>query len=63
MKFSLSLFLVFVLQFTLKASHIVGGDIYYDYLGSNQYKIYISVFRDCLSNGADFDSPLPLGIF
>ncbi len=45
------------------ASHIVGGDIYYDYLGNNKYKIYISVFRDCHSDGADFDSPLPLGIF
>jgi gliding motility-associated-like protein len=52
-----------LLIFPVKGSHIVGGDIYYDYLGNNQYRIYISVFRDCLSNGADFDSPLPLGIF
>lgn len=52
-----------LLLFQAKASHIVGGDIYYDYLGNNQYRIYISAFRDCLSNGADFDSPLPLGIF
>lgn len=51
------------LIFSAKASHIVGGEIYYDYLGGNQYRIYINVFRDCLSTGADFDSPLPLGIF
>lgn len=54
---------VFLHLFGARASHIVGGDIYYDYLGGNQYRIYISVFRDCLSNGAGFDSPLPLGIF
>src|SRR5690606_27527147 len=41
----------------------VGGDIYYDYLGNNQYRIWVSVYRDCLSNGAAFDSPLHLGIF
>ncbi len=52
-----------LLAFGSKASHIVGGEIYYDYLGGNQYRIYINVFRDCLSNGADFDMPLPLGIF
>lgn len=56
---------IFILStcFSVQASHIVGGDIYYDYLGNNQYRIHVSVFRDCLSAGADFDSPLPLGIF
>jgi len=46
-----------------RASHIVGGDIYYDYLGNNQYRFTINLYRDCLSTGAQFDSPLPLGIF
>lgn len=59
----LQIALFFLLVFPAKSSHIVGGDIYYDYIGNNQYRIFISVFRDCLSNGADFDSPLPLGIF
>jgi gliding motility-associated-like protein len=63
MKTVVLIFTAILLSFSSKSSHIVGGDIYYDYLGNNQYKIYISVFRDCLSNGADFDSPLPLGIF
>lgn len=57
-------FIVFVaLTTSTWASHIVGGDIYYDYLGNNQYRIWVSVYRDCLSNGAAFDSPLNLGIF
>ncbi len=31
----------------LKATHIVGGEIYYDNLGGNNYKITLKVFRDC----------------
>jgi gliding motility-associated-like protein len=56
-------FIVLMVAFQSRASHIVGGEMYYDYLGNNQYRIFINVFRDCLSSGADFDSPLPLGIF
>ncbi len=50
-------------SFNANASHIIGGTIYYDYLGGTNYRIYISVYRDCLSQGADFDSPLTLGVF
>lgn len=49
--------------FNVQASHIVGGEIYYDYLGNNNYQFYISVYRDCNSTGAGFDSPLGLGVF
>lgn len=45
------------------ASHIVGSDIYYDYLGNNNYRIYVTLFRDCFSTGADYDNPMSLGIF
>lgn len=46
-----------------KASHIVGGDMYYDYLGNNQYRITVIIYRDCASTGAPFDIPLTVGIF
>ncbi len=46
-----------------RASHIVGGDIYYDYLGNNQYQFTINLYRDCNSTGAAFDNPLSLGVF
>lgn len=46
-----------------KASHIVGGDIYYDYLGNNNYKFYISLYRDCNSPGAQYDDPLHLAVY
>lgn len=47
----------------MNASHIIGGDIYYDYLGSNQYRFFITLYRDCASTGAQYDNPLYLSIF
>ena len=59
------LFYIIVLfhVFSSRASHIVGGDVYYDYLGNNTYRFNILLYRDCLSTGAAFDNPLNLGIF
>lgn len=48
---------------TTYGAHIVGGEIYYDCLGNNQYRFTIKVYRDCNSSGAQFDSPLVLGAF
>lgn len=44
------------------ASHIIGGEVYYDYLGNNQYKITIEIYRDCTSN-MGYDSPLKYTVF
>jgi hypothetical protein len=52
-----------MLSFQSKASHIIGGDIYYDYLGNNQYRFFITLYRDCNSTGADYDNPLALAIY
>jgi len=46
-----------------KGAHIVGGDVYYDYLGNNNYRFYISVYRDCHSSGAAYDDPMSLAVF
>lgn len=62
MKFIISILILLSLT-PARASHIVGGDIYYDYLGNNNYRFVISLYRDCLSTGAAYDSPLPLGVF
>ena len=48
---------------TASASHIVGGEMYYDCLGGNQYKITLKLYRDCLSDGAEFDNPLYITVF
>jgi gliding motility-associated-like protein len=57
------LLLMTVYAFYANASHIIGGDIYYDYLGNNQYKFYITLYRDCNSTGAEFDNPMKLTIY
>jgi gliding motility-associated-like protein len=60
----LVLFVFFAsLGFSSRASHIIGGDIYYDYLGNNQYRFFITLYRDCASNGAAYDNPLQLAIY
>ncbi len=59
-----SLWLCFFSQFSAHAAHIVGGDMWYDYLGSNNYQFFIALYRDCnTTTGAQYDSPLPLGVF
>jgi gliding motility-associated-like protein len=45
------------------AAHIIGGDIYYNYLGNNQYRFFITLYRDCNSTGAEYDNPLMLTIY
>jgi gliding motility-associated-like protein len=45
------------------ATHIVGGEIYYDYLGANNYKITLKVYRDCYTGVAPYDNPATIFIF
>lgn len=43
------------------ASHIVGGEVYYDSLGNDTYRVTFEVYRDCTGSG--FDSPLQFTVF
>jgi gliding motility-associated-like protein len=47
----------------VKATHIVGGEIYYDYLGNNDYRITLKVYRDCINGIAAYDNPASIGVF
>lgn len=38
-----------------EATHIVGGEIYYDNLGGDNYRIRMKVYRDCLNGVPPFD--------
>lgn len=52
--------------FPAKATHIVGGEIFYDNIGPNLYKITMKIYRDCSpnnTNGTQFDDPAPIGIY
>ncbi|HEU4716685.1 MAG TPA: hypothetical protein VFU15_02585, partial [Bacteroidia bacterium] len=58
--------LVFFLVFfanDINATHIVGGEIFYDCLGGNNYRITLKVYRDCLNGQAPYDNPASVGIF
>lgn len=49
-----------------KATHLVGGELYYDCLGNNQYRITLKVYRDCgpaNTLGTGFDQNAPIGIY
>ena len=46
--------LINIISFTSSATHIVGGEVYYDSLGNDQYKVTFEVYRDCSGS----DSPL-----
>lgn len=62
----LYILLIAAVSFNAKAAHIVGGDMYYECIGTNQYRITLKVYRDCFSNGpnvADYDDPAFIGIF
>jgi len=49
--------------FQLNASHIVGGEIYYDSLGNNQYRVTIELYRDCQNSATPFDDPIQYTVF
>lgn len=47
----------------VNGAHIVGGEIYYDCLGNDNYRVTLKIYRDCLSGAAEYDSPLILGVY
>ncbi len=46
-----------------RASHIIGGEIRYECLGNDQYKVILDVYRDCYYGQAPFDNPAHISIF
>jgi len=57
--------LIVALFFATKnfATHIVGGELNYKYLGANRYEIRLTVYRDCYVGIPPFDNPAALGVF
>ncbi len=53
----------------LSARHIIGGEMTYECLGQGStpdlrnYLITMKVYRDCSSNGAEFDDPAEIGLY
>lgn len=48
------------------ATHLVGGEMYYDYIGNDEYEVHLIIYRDCgptNTNGTGFDTEAVLGIY
>ncbi|MCZ2442337.1 MAG: hypothetical protein LC101_00935, partial [Flavobacteriales bacterium] len=45
------------------ATHIIGGEMYYDCLGNNQYKITLKIYRDCYNGEAPYDNPANISVW
>lgn len=58
-----TLILFLVLSPILLASHIVGGDMYYEHISGDSYRITVVLFRDCASSGAAYDDPMYVTIY
>ena len=55
---------VFLLSFSQgKATHLVGGEISYTCLGSNNYEIRMIIYRDGMSTGAPFDPTAVITVY
>ena len=58
------LIVLFSISFsTLKATHIVGGELNYRCLSNNFYEISLTVFRDCQNGVPPFDAFAAIGVF
>lgn len=62
MKLFLSLSFLFLFLFQANATHILGGEIYYDSLGNDNYKVTIVLYRNC-NSGTQFDQTLGYTVF
>ena len=58
-----TILLLLICPLGASATHIVGGEIYYDCLGGNNYRITLKVYRDCFNGQAPYDNPATVGVF
>lgn len=69
--FSMRVAILFTITFLLgvfsaQATHLVGGEMTYEYLGNDEYRITLMVYRDCSpdnTNETGFDDDAAIGIF
>lgn len=63
-RFFLLIYLFFCINLShVEATHIVGGELNYECLGNNNYKIRLKIYRDCLTGVAPFDNPAYMSVF
>lgn len=47
---------------TTQATHIIGGELFYDQTASGQYQVTLKLYRDC-SSAVVFDATVAIGVF
>lgn len=57
------LLFLYLISNELSATHIVGGEMNYECLGDDQYRINLQIFRDCETGIPYFDRPASIGVF
>ncbi len=55
-------FIPFIPQLA-SATHIVGGEMYYQYVSGNTYNVTMIIYRDCANGVPPFDNPASIGVF
>lgn len=54
------------LSLTSQATHLVGGEVFYEHLGNDEYLVTLKVYRDCgatNTNQTGFDNTAAVGVF
>ena len=66
MRHLLSFGLLALMALNSNATHIIGGEIYYDHLGGDQYRVFLKLYRDCGPgnvNNTQYDAAATIGVF
>ncbi|MEN9523523.1 MAG: hypothetical protein RL065_1900 [Bacteroidota bacterium] len=50
-------------QSKVEASHLVGGDLTYKYLGNNNYLVTLTLWRDCFNSQTQFDNSADIYVY
>lgn len=59
----LVILILFFIPMNLSATHLVGGEMNYKYLGDDTYEFSLKVYRDCYLGVPDFDYPAYIGVY
>jgi len=59
----ISLICIYIISInSLQAAHILGGGFQYEFLGDNQFKLKLKIFRDPNSRGANFENIIQINM-
>lgn len=66
MRFAISALLVLAISLHCRATHILGGEMSYTYLGNDDYQVTLRLYRDCgpsNTQGTALDAIAAIGVF